>query len=404
MSKKSRIGMILDQDFPPDIRVENEAISLIGAGYDVYLLCYNYTSDTIIETDFKGIHLVKIPLSKKWAYRNRALVNTILDWFTPYWKLKIKSFIKNYQIDILHIHDLYLLGAALAVKKIIDIPIVSDLHENYVDGLEHYRFSATFPGNILISINHWRKKERKWVNRADMLITVIEEAVDRYHSLGVPREKIFAVPNYVKVDSFLGTRELDDTIIKKFLGKKVILYVGGFDKHRGLESVIKAMPKIMASAPDTLLVLVGAGSITDDLHQLTIEHSVSESVIFEGYQPLAILPSYIRAATLGLIPHLKTTHTDNTIPHKLFHYMIMGKPTIATDCNPLVRIIKNSNCGKIFRSNDSDDFAEKVLSLLSNEEQLAMMGANAQSALYESYTWQRAEKTLIQAYQKLKGE
>ena len=34
-----RIGMILENDFPPDIRVEKEARSLIEAGHKVYLLC-----------------------------------------------------------------------------------------------------------------------------------------------------------------------------------------------------------------------------------------------------------------------------------------------------------------------------------------------------------------------------
>lgn len=37
-----RIGMILDKIFPPDPRVENEAISLIENGHEVYLFCLKY--------------------------------------------------------------------------------------------------------------------------------------------------------------------------------------------------------------------------------------------------------------------------------------------------------------------------------------------------------------------------
>ena len=51
-----RIGMILDKTFPPDPRVENEAISLIKAGHEVFLFCLKYNKnegDAII----KGIRV-----------------------------------------------------------------------------------------------------------------------------------------------------------------------------------------------------------------------------------------------------------------------------------------------------------------------------------------------------------
>ncbi len=38
-----RIGMILDKEFPPDERVENEALILLEGGHEVYVLCYGYS-------------------------------------------------------------------------------------------------------------------------------------------------------------------------------------------------------------------------------------------------------------------------------------------------------------------------------------------------------------------------
>ncbi|WBX68148.1 hypothetical protein PG910_08500 [Tenacibaculum dicentrarchi] len=37
-----RIGMILDKTFPPDPRVENEAIELLKQGHQVFLFCLTY--------------------------------------------------------------------------------------------------------------------------------------------------------------------------------------------------------------------------------------------------------------------------------------------------------------------------------------------------------------------------
>ena len=37
-----KIGMILDAEFPPDPRVENEAVSLVKNGHEVFLFCLQY--------------------------------------------------------------------------------------------------------------------------------------------------------------------------------------------------------------------------------------------------------------------------------------------------------------------------------------------------------------------------
>ena len=60
MNKKSlKVGMILDQDFPPDDRPEKEALSLINAGYEVHLLCYTATQKALKE-NYKGIQKDKV--------------------------------------------------------------------------------------------------------------------------------------------------------------------------------------------------------------------------------------------------------------------------------------------------------------------------------------------------------
>ena len=49
--------MVLDAEFPPDSRVENEAVSLIGAGHEVHLFSLNYGSHPDYE-EINGIHVV----------------------------------------------------------------------------------------------------------------------------------------------------------------------------------------------------------------------------------------------------------------------------------------------------------------------------------------------------------
>jgi hypothetical protein len=70
-----KIGMILDKTFPPDPRVENEAISLIKSGNEVYLFCLSYNkNEDVVVNEIK----VKRYLSNKLEYKLSALEYTFL--------------------------------------------------------------------------------------------------------------------------------------------------------------------------------------------------------------------------------------------------------------------------------------------------------------------------------------
>src|SRR3970282_2311733 len=98
-----RIGMILDKTFPPDPRVENEAISLINEGHEVFLFCLKYgknEGDVLV----KGIQIKRYQ-SNKLEYKLSALAYTI-PLYTYLMRYKIGHFLKKYKIDAIHIHDM----------------------------------------------------------------------------------------------------------------------------------------------------------------------------------------------------------------------------------------------------------------------------------------------------------
>jgi len=392
--------MLLDAQFPPDIRVENEARSLVSAGYDLHLLTLTHSKQTPLHETWQGVNLERLYVAQKSAKRGRGLINTILDFYTHFWAAATRKFIEQNQLDALHVHDLYLLGAAFAANKYFNLPVIADLHENYVAGLKYYRFANTFPGNWLISQKKWAQKEIEWCRKADFLVTVIEEAVDRYAHLGIPHDKIHVVANYVNVDEFLDIED-DHHIVDRFKDNITATYIGGFDTHRGLETIINATPAIITQIPEFRLLLVGRGRNFDELRTAAKRLNISDHVIFEGYQPPHKVPSYIKASTLGLIPHLKTEHTDNTIPHKLFHYMLLGKPVVATNCAPLKRIVESTKSGIIFTSNDHHDFTHKIVTLVKNRNEMRNMGQNGMQAVKEKYNWTQAQKPLLTLYQQI---
>ena len=195
-----------------------------------------------------------------------------------------------------------------------------------------------------------------------------------------------------------------ETILIKFKKNKTLTYVGGFDIHRGLESVLNSVPSIIKKISDFKLVLVGDGANLNSLKELSQKLKVEHYISFEGWQHHSKLPSYIKAANVCLIPHLKTQQTDNTIPHKLFHYMLLKKPILSSNCNPIERILMDANAGEIYKSSDSNDLAEKIISIFNNEKLLKQYGENGYKAVIEKYNWNETSKNLINLYKKVQTE
>lgn len=397
-----KIGMLLDKEFYGDLRVENEVQALTDAGHDVYVICFSFTGPSKAD-DYYGAKIIQISVNRKFIYKLRGLTNTFLNFYPYYLANLVKKYFERFNLRVLHIHDLYLFQVGLILKKKYpDLKLVGDLHENYVEGLKHYKFANTFPGKFLISIKKWENSEIEWCSKFNYLITVIEEALDRYSTLGVDTKKMFVVPNYVNINTFTINEPIQN-IIDKFTGFNTLTYVGGFDKHRGLESTLKAVPQIVNSIPNFKLVLVGAGSNLSELKEKAKELGIQNYISFEGWQPHENLSSYIYASTVCLIPHLKTEHTDNTIPHKLFQYMFLKKPILSSNCNPLQRIINETNTGNVFESNNPDDLAEKAVELFNSPDKLKIMGSNGFEAVKEKYNWEAGSKKLLELYENIRN-
>ncbi len=196
------ILMVLDHPYPPDVRVENEARSLIDAGFEVSLLALAPDDRTERDThDGTTIHRAKLPAKARNVMRGLVSTLPLMDYYLA---REIRRVYEQHPFDALHMHDLYLVGAGLRAGRALGVPVVADLHENWVEALKHYAWSNRYPGKLVVNIPRWERTEQRWVHAADRLVVVIEEAEDRYAAMGVPRDRIAVVPNTVKLDAFRG--------------------------------------------------------------------------------------------------------------------------------------------------------------------------------------------------------
>ncbi|MCK4354531.1 MAG: glycosyltransferase, partial [Dehalococcoidia bacterium] len=189
--------------------------------------------------------------------------------------------------------------------------------------------------NLASPLWRWKQMEKFCVQQADKVISVVEEAKQHYvNDCGIPAEKATVVMNTEDLDYFYSL-PIEEDIVKKYQPCFAISYIGGFGWHRGIQTAISAMPRVLHQVPDARLLLVGSGPNEAALKELAGRESVEQAVEFTGWQPFELVPSYISASDVCLIPHIASGHTNSTIPHKIFQCMAMGKPVVVSSAKPL---------------------------------------------------------------------
>ncbi|MCP4713259.1 MAG: glycosyltransferase family 4 protein, partial [Planctomycetes bacterium] len=124
---------------------------------------------------------------------------------------------------------------------------------------------------------------------------------------------------------------------------------------------------------------------------------IAKQVTFTGFEPFAKLPTYIRLSDVCLIPHISTLHIETTMPNKIFQFMMLGKPVVVSSTRPMMRIVRDAQCGLIFEVQNSESLAEKILEL-KDAGLRRQFGEKGKQAVEDRYNWQITVQALLDLY------
>lgn len=390
--------MLLDTTFPPDPRVENEAMSLIEAGHEVHLFCLHYGTQAS-EENYKGIRITR-KRSNRFEYKMSALVYTV-PFYSYRMRKKILDFVRDNGIEALHIHDIQIAEAAFMANKTFQLPVLLDLHENRPEIMKFYPHLSSFPGNLLIRPSVWKRKEEQFVKNANKVVVVTEEAKKELLSRCETRSNdIITVPNTVRT-SFYKNVSFDNAILEKYKTKKVLLYIGDTGLRRGLQTVIAALPELVKTIADLKVVIVGTSSSDQTLKKQVAALNMDAYVDFEGWQEMSLFPSYIKASAVCLSPLHRNQHHDTTYANKLFQYMSFQKPLLVSDATAQKNLVEKVGAGLVHREQDPKDFAEKLLELFNSQELSSQMGVKGKAFVENEFSWEQTSKNLVHLYDNL---
>ncbi len=401
----SVIGMVLDDHYPPDIRVTKEAYTLIKGGHQVHLLCARRNTENDFEV-IDGLSVHRIDVAKNKVQKGLWDILLSLTFLHPIFLRQIKKFCRKNNIGILHIHDLPLCKTGIVAGNKLKIPVICDFHENYPEGLRvWYKWRSNpiiiLKNKIFFGFSRWKKYE-KWVSKnASHIIAVVDEMKEKLiNDFQISPEKITVVTNSESVNFINQPRE--DNVYKSIDSKFILAYLGNVGPHRGVDTVLEGLSYL--EDLDIKFVIVGGikTNVQNILDALIKKFGVEDKVQFFGYQPFNKFYSYMSNASANVIPHNFNGHTNNTVPHKLFQSMMAGKPLIVSSCKPLKRIVNNTNSGLVFEADNARDFARCVRELYNDKNLREKFGENGrQQSISGEYNWEVTAHSLMKVYQNL---
>ena len=390
--------MILDDVFPPDPRVENEAITLINGGYDVFLFCLHNgnqkTNDLI-----NGIKIRRYKFSKL-TYKLSAL-SYDLPFYKMIMKPKINHFIKTNDINFLHIHDIRIAEAVFQANKKYKLKVVLDLHDNIPENMRFYPHLRKFPGKYIISPKKWKIKESEFIKKANKIITVSPNfAKDIIDKNNIEKEKMILVPNTVR-KSFFKEAIYSDVIKEKYSNKYVVLYLGDTNIRRGLLTAIRATEFLSKQIANFKLVIVGQNTTDSILKEETKKLNLESFIDFEGWQDVSLFPSYIVASNICISPLYRSIQHDVAYANKIFQYMSFGKPILVSNAIAQKEIVERVHSGLVHQEKNKDDFSSKVLELYQNKEKAEELGKKGKQFIENEFSWEVTSQALVKLYNEL---
>lgn len=312
----------------------------------------------------------------------------------------LPKIIEEFQPDILYQrHSEYIYATSLIAEK-YNLPLL--LEANNSEWWWKKNWGFVFFEKLL------RKSEEFQFRRADAILVVSEVLKnDLIRLFELPSEKVFVNPNGVDIQAFRAniTRdEIDAAIPNEYLvkwsGKRLCGFVGTFGEWHGVEVLAESILPTINQCKNAHFLLIGDGKLRKNVEDILRRDGVENYVTLTGSIPHSAVPNYLAACDVLLSPH--TENTDGTIffgsPTKLFEYMGMGKPIIASGVGQIGKVIRNFENGILIPQRNPKALADAIHTVFSKPDLAAALGRAARADAEASFSWkhnaQRALDTL----------
>ena len=361
---KKRIGIVCPYgwDTPGGVQshVGDLAQYLIRQGHYVSVLAPAIDEDNLPDFVTSAGRPIAIPY-------NGAVARVL---FGPIAFSRVRHWISNGNFDVLHLHEPAIPSISLLACWAAEGPMVGTFHAA-------------------------AKRQKVTFAVAPILEPVIEKLTARIAVSEAARETLtehletdaIVVPNGIYAD-----RYRDGVIDQRWTGN-TLGFIGRFEeKRKGLDVLVAALPSIIAQFPDLKVFIAGPGDAQEVLKE--IDPYLHSRFEFLGRISESEKANFLASVGLYIAPNTG----GESFGIILAEALAAGASVVASDIPAFDSLLGHGAYGTLFASEDSQDLAKKVITLLGNEEGRRAIAQRGKKYAQE-FDWDVVAEKIYAVYQ-----
>jgi glycosyltransferase involved in cell wall biosynthesis len=352
----------------------NLSKGLVDAGHSVTILVYGQKKDEFFNENEVSFHLIKnIKFKGLSRYLTQKKIQKLLN-----------NLIKEHKVDIVEFPDWT--GFSSSIK--INCPIVIKLHgsDTYFCHLDNR------PIKILNKFH-----EKKALNNADGLLSVSHYTATVTKKLFNLKSDFEIIPNCIDTIKFENKNEFQEI-------ENTILYFGTLIRKKGLLELPMIFNEVFKKNPKAKLILIGkdasdvlSGSkSTWELMSPLFDKNAMRNVNYLGEVEYSLINKHISKASVCVFPTFA-----EALPVSWIEAMALEKAIVASDIGWANEVIDNAIDGFLVHPKNHNEFANKILELLRDNELRTSFGKNAKQKVESSFNIQKVANDSVKFYTKI---
>jgi PEP-CTERM/exosortase A-associated glycosyltransferase len=312
---------------------------------------------------------------------------------------RIAHYVRTFDAALIHAHSPCLNGlAGLAQAR----PLVYEMRSSWEDAA--VSSGTTTEGSVRYRLS--RALETGVIRRAQAVTVICGGLKKELIGRGIADSKITIVPNALPSEMFEQCDTTRSAALRQqfdLMDKRVVGFFGSFFEWEGLDRLVQAMPKIVASMPDVRVLLVGGGRQEDHLRRLVSSLGLHHLVRFVGQVGPDAIRDFYGVADLMVYPRNSERLTEMVTPLKPLEAMAQETPVIASDVGGHRELIENGKTGFLYPAGDAEALAAKILEVLNTGSMIEHVTRAARQYVERERRWSVVCENYVQVYERLLG-
>lgn len=232
------------------------------------------------------------------------------------------------------------------------------------------------------------------LRRVDGLFPVSRYTGQLLKARGVSPGRIRVLNNGTDPARFYPT---DATALREDLGladQKILLTISRLVPRKGIDTVLRALPRILEAVPDAFYLIGGDGPDRERLLSLAKHLAVADHVRFLGRIPYDNLRLYYNMGDVFVMPSREDVPYVEGFGIVFLEANACGKPVVGARAGGIPDAVQHDETGLLVTPDDVAGLADALIRLLTDPSFAATLGQNGRQHVLEEANWDRVADRL----------